>query len=253
MRILVLDVETTGLKKGRDALLEVGAAVFDSEVKAMIWAYSTLLPIQVENQAVHINNITQDMMKSIIDLYAWKPAFADVDGPLAPILQLCDSGAVDVCAAHNREFDQGFIDALAENPPLLRNQDRTPIPWFNTIDINYPKQKSKSALRYLAVDHGIPVGSQLHRALSDVLLTCELLAQVENLDVEIVEALKPRTVFEALVAYEDRELAKKAGFRWNANGASHTKRKPGRWEKKLPHDTPTEPTDKRPFRIMAAV
>jgi len=243
MRILVIDVETTGLKAGRDALLEVAAAVFDSGTKAMIWSYSTLMPIQVENQAVHINNITQDMMKSIIDMYAWKPVFTDVDGPLAPILQLCDSGAVDVCAAHNKDFDESFINALAENPPLLRNQDQLPIPWFNTIDINYPKQKSKSALRYLAVDHGIPVGSQLHRALSDVLLTCELLAQVENIDVQVVEALKPRAVFEALVSYDNRELAKKAGFRWNKTMK--------RWEKKLPHDTVVEASSDRPFRIRA--
>jgi DNA polymerase-3 subunit epsilon len=241
MRILVLDVETTGLKAGRDALLEVGAAVFASEVKAMIWAYSTLLPIQVENPAVHINNITQDVMKAGVDLYAWKPAFADVDGPLAPILQLCDSGAVDICAAHNKDFDQGFIDALAENPPLLRNQDRIAIPWFCTEDITYPKQQRSKALRYLAVDHGIPVGSQLHRALADVLLTCELLAQVEDLDVQIVEASKPRALFHALVSYDDRELAKKAGFRWNKTAK--------RWEKKLPHDTPLEPTGKRTFRI----
>jgi len=243
MRILVIDVETTGLKAGRDALLEVAAAVFDSGTKAMIWSYSTLMPIQVENQAVHINNITQDMMKSIIDMYAWKPVFTDVDGPLAPILQLCDSGAVDVCAAHNNEFDQSFIDALAENPPLLRNQNQTPIPWFNTMDIKYPKQKAKGALRYLAVDHGIPIGSQLHRALSDVLLTCELLAQVENIDVQVVEALKPRAMFEALVSYDHRELAKKAGFHWNSSMK--------RWEKKLPHDTPTEVTSDRPFRIRA--
>jgi DNA polymerase-3 subunit epsilon len=243
MRILVIDVETTGLKAGRDALLEVGCAVFDSSVKAMIWAYSTLLPIQVENQAVRINNITQEMMKSAIDLYAWKPAFTNDDGPLAPMLQLCDSGAVDVCAAHNRKFDEGFINALAENPPLLRNQDRIAIPWFNTIDINYPHQKSKSALRYLAVDHGIPVGSQLHRALADVLLTCELLAQVEDLDEQIVEAMKPRAVFQALVSYDDRELAKKAGFRWNKTMK--------RWEKELPHDAAIDPTSKRPFRIRA--
>jgi hypothetical protein len=52
-------------------------------------------------------------------------------------------------------------------------------------------------------------------------------------------------VFQALVSYDDRELAKKAGFRWN--------KEVKQWQKKLPCDTPIEATKQRPFRIRAVV
>ena len=191
---------------------------------------------------IHINNITQEMMQATIEVYDQHPVFAEADGALAPILQLCDSGAVDICAAHNRDFDQAFIDAMAENPPLLRGRDRMPLPWICTYEgIHFPQQKSKGALRYLAVDHGIPLGSQKHRALADVQLVCELLALVDDLDEQIVQALKPTAMFQALVSYDDRDLAKKAGFRWNSEAR--------RWQKKLPADTAIEPTQKRPFPV----
>jgi len=242
MRILVLDVETTGLKAGRDALLEVGAALFDSTVKQTLWMYSTIMPILIDNPAESINHISKDALQAAVNLYDWRPAFTELDGALAPVLQLCDAGAVDVCCAHNKDFDKGFIDALAENPPLLRGIDRVPIPWFCTKDgINYPQQGKAKSLRYLAVDHGIPIGSQRHRALADVMLVCDLLTLAEDLDAQVLEALKPQSLFQALVSFDDRELAKKAGFRWNGPAK--------RWEKKMSSDTPQQPVEERPFPI----
>jgi len=83
-----------------------------------------------------------------------------------------------------------------------------------------------------------------HRAIMDVIITCALLAEVPDLEHQLTEAFKPRKMFVAEVSYEDRGLAKGAGFVWD-------RLVPREWARKMPFDTITEPTEDRPFRVHA--
>jgi len=52
-----------------------------------------------------------------------------------------------------------------------------------------------------------------------------LLNTVEDIQTMFAKALRPKAVFKALVSYEERELAKQAGFKWFPERKS--------WERKM--------------------
>ena len=53
------------------------------------------------------------------------------------------------------------------------------------------------------------------RALSDCFYISEVFKKCENLEELLIKATEPRFLYKALVSYEERSLAKNAGFRWN--------------------------------------
>ena len=86
-------------------------------------------------------------------------------------------------------------------------------------------RKNRPSVTDLALSFSIPVWS-LHRALSDCFYISEVFKKCENLEELLIKATEPRFLYKALVSYEDRSLAKKAGFLWN-------KLVQGAWAKKL--------------------
>jgi DNA polymerase-3 subunit epsilon len=58
----------------------------------------------------------------------------------------------------------------------------------------------------------------VHRALNDCLLIAALFDRADDLQSLFEFAMRPKAMFVALVSYDDRDLAKKAGFRWNEPG-----------------------------------
>lgn len=229
MRALVIDTETTGLDPKDSDIIEVGAALFDTTSRQVLWAYGSLVFTETKNAAEFVNGIEQPLIEAARDL----PDARNV------VASLVESVKIDILMAHNADFDRKFIEQKWGVMVKPGTKDR--IPWVCTQkDIVYPNAKNSQNLSHLAVDHGIPIGI-LHRALNDVLLTIELLKKAPDLEHQIQIALGPRKIFEALVPYQQRNEAKSRGFNWNAGDK--------RWEKKMPADTPLEPTPERPFRI----
>ena len=66
----------------------------------------------------------------------------------------------------------------------------------------------------LALAYGIPVWSA-HRALTDCIYLSEVFQRCEDLERLIAHALEPRRLVRAQVSYDQRHLARDAGFRWN--------------------------------------
>jgi DNA polymerase-3 subunit epsilon len=225
MNLMILDVETGGV-----------------ENRGLLWAFSTLIP-GTSNEAAHINGISPELLASMC-------AVAEDlgTGLLEPFLDVLRQTPVAALVAHVAKFDQGFVEAFFEEP--LSDNDGVAIPWVCTEqDITWPKMKDRRPCRHLAhlcLDHGIPVGTQ-HRALADVMMIVELLKQVDDLEDQVARALKPRAVFQGQQRFEDNELAKQHGFRWDASGEECGRAKS--WWKVLPFDTPQAPTDERPFPI----
>lgn len=68
-----------------------------------------------------------------------------------------------------------------------------------------------------------------HRALDDCRLVADLLGKVPYLDYQLERAARPKLLVNALVSFEDKGLAKAAGFHWDSV-------LPRAWAKRMPED-----------------
>ena len=210
-KILILDTETTGLDENKDEIIEIGCILFHVSSKSVLSQVSFLLPVSA-NQAEHINGISAKVTN--IE-QPWE------DG-LNFFLKLVDCS--DLIVAHNVEFDRKWF-GIGRLPKLNKK-------WICTLeDINWSFQnslKTRPSVTDLALSFSIPVWN-LHRALSDCFYISEVFKKCENLESLLLKATEPRYLYKALVTYEERSLAKKAGFRWNSPVE-------GAWSRKLTSD-----------------
>jgi DNA polymerase-3 subunit epsilon len=192
-RILIVDTETTGLDPATGKLIEVGAVLFDVRQRAVLSQVSTLLPVE-ENPVEHINRIS--------------PAIACAT-PAAVIQQARElvralSVHADAFVAHNAEFDAKWLPGLG------------PQPWICTMDdVRWPKvSRARQSVVGLALDYGVPVWAA-HRALTDCTYLAQVMEREPALERLLVQALEPKQLYVAMVSYEDRRVARDAGFQWD--------------------------------------
>ena len=84
-------------------------------------------------------------------------------------------------------------------------------------DIRWPAERqlrSRPSVRDLALAYEIPVWAA-HRALSDCTYIAEVFRRCDDLEGLLIRGLEPRQLMRAQVSYDNRHLAKDAGFRWN--------------------------------------
>jgi hypothetical protein len=131
------------------------------------------------------------------------------------------AAAADVLVAHNAAFDRQWF-GREELPPLQR-------PWLCSMeDIRWPAERHLRAtpsVRDLALAYGVPVWAA-HRALTDCIYIAQVFEREEQLETLLQQALLPRKLYRARLPYDQRHLAKEAGFRWN-EGVQ------GAWSKRL--------------------
>jgi len=230
VKSLIIDVETTGLAVKKEETIEIGAALYDTELKVSLWQYGRIIHTEKENGAEFINKISREALDTAKLL----------GDPIKPVQDLLETGQVDIIMAHNKNFDMGFV--IKKWGIIANPNTGNPIPWICTKeDITFPNTQTSRKLGHLAWDHDILTNVK-HRALHDVLLVVELLKKVPDLDEQIRIALEPRKLFRAITSYDERDKAKKAGFSWNRGDK--------RWEKALPEDTHLDATEDRPFRVV---
>jgi DNA polymerase-3 subunit epsilon len=194
-KVLIVDTETTGLKPEEGAtLIEVGAILFDVELREVIAQLSFLLSTK-ENAAEHINRISPELTTKGEALeYPMLTAFRAM------------AVEADYAVAHNAAFDsQWFL-----NEPLG-------LKWICTMDdVSWPKntKRGRPSVVSLALDYGVPVWSA-HRALTDCVYLAEVMKREPRLRSLLVEALEPRKVYVSMLPYESRQQCKDAGFVWD--------------------------------------
>tara|TARA_Y100001968_G_scaffold331773_1_gene387623 strand:+ start:23714 stop:24538 length:825 start_codon:yes stop_codon:yes gene_type:complete len=197
-KVLILDTETTGLDENKEEVIEVGSILFHVPSKTVLSQVSFLLPV-TKNEAEHINGISSDVSNIS---QPWEKG-------LDFFLSLVDSS--DLIIAHNAEFDKKWFGK--GRLPLLNKK------WLCSLeDINWSFKKSlktRPSVTDLALSFEIPVWN-LHRALSDCYYLSEVFKKCEDLEDILIKASEPRYLYKAIVSYEERTLAKNAGFRWNS-------------------------------------
>ncbi|KGG15092.1 MULTISPECIES: 3'-5' exonuclease [unclassified Prochlorococcus] len=195
--ILILDTETSGLDPSKDQCIEVGAILFHVESRCVLSQVSFLMPV-MDNSAEAINKIP--------------PAITQLNQSWEKGLEYFNSlvDRSDVILAHNASFDrQWFGNGLL---PKLSKQ------WICSMeDIPWPSElllKGRPSVKDLALAYEVPVWSA-HRALTDCIYLVEVLRRCSDLETLLIHGLEPRKLMKAEVSYDERQLAKNAGFRWN--------------------------------------
>ncbi len=213
--ILILDTETTGLDENNDEVIEIGCILFNVPLKSVISQLSFVLPVE-NNAAEFINGISVDVSNV---MQPWKEG-------IQFFLKLIES--CDFIVAHNAAFDKkwfgkGYLPSINKK-------------WVCSLDdINWSFKKNikiRPSVTDLALGFNIPVWN-LHRALSDCYYISEVFKKIDNLEDLLLKATEPKYLYKAIVSYEDRSLAKNAGFRWNSPVQ-------GAWTRKLSETEATE-------------
>lgn len=202
-RALIIDTETTGLDPQKDKVIEVACILYDLEFAAPIASFASLIQAD-SNEAAGTNHIPPKLLKDA-------PAAPEVWGTVdRDFFQ-----RADVVLAHNASFDRAFV-------PKFRSQ-LLGKPWVCTMNhVEWPQPCSSKSLAAIALTHGVGI-VQAHRALADCDIIARLLTRVYEMgtgpsfDLQriIANAMRPRVKVVARVLYEQRDLAKQAGFTWD--------------------------------------
>lgn len=216
--IAILDTETSGLDPKRDELLEVAVATFDLDLGAMVEMHSYLLFAE-KNAAEAINGIAPELLKRHgrhfdcdRDLHAAQD--------IARVLLRADA-----VVAWNAAFDRPWIEGMLTRLDVLGPHT---LKWACAMDdMEWPRSSTSKSLVAMALAHGVGV-VDAHRATSDVLTLARMFQRAQELGADLPDmlarALRPRCEYRAAVSYDQRDLAKRAGFRWDADRKSWFKR-----------------------------
>ena len=195
--LLIVDTETTGLNPEEDHCLEIGAILYHVKTRSVLSQHSFLLPV-MSNDAEGINKIPAEITNLP---QPWQMGLEYLSSLLK---------SADAIVAHNATFDRQWF-----------GRDQLPMtckPWICTMeDIIWPKERQLSnrpSVRDLALSYGVPVWNA-HRALTDCIYIAEVFNRCDDLEELLIKGLEPRVLMRAQVSYEQRHLAKDAGFRWN--------------------------------------
>lgn len=206
MRALLVDLETSGLHWDEGhRVVEVAAALYDTKYASVIESFSALIRHH-ENGAEHVNGIPVGLLLEQGD---------DPEPVWHRFVGL--SQEAECFVAHRSEFDQGFARKSIEAIPL---EDWDPSkPWVCTkSDVEWPNKLRGDHLVQVALGLGLGV-SAAHRAMVDVDTTARCLTRLSQMGVDleslIRRAMRPKVRVVALVSYEQREIAKSAGFFWD--------------------------------------
>lgn len=202
-RLLFLDTETRRIQPATDSILEVSAVLWDIDTRSVISAWSDIVLRPMENEAESINRLPAPLLQ-----------YGTLWEDLACRLEK-DIRRADVLLAHNAVFDRSHLLAA----PLSVLEDKKCPPFICTYeDVRWPHASSSKSLVAIALAHGVGV-VQAHRALADAMLMARLFERVAEMGTDvramIAYGLRPKGFFKALVPYEQRDLPKTAGFRWN--------------------------------------
>jgi DNA polymerase III alpha subunit (gram-positive type) len=204
MLVLGLDLETSGLEAKKDRIIEIGVVLWCTASHRPIQVYSDLIhwdDLQISEEVTNITGITtEDIQTYGVSLVA----------ALEKVKTIAKHA--DYIVAHNgNEFDKKFM----EEAWAQYSDTSISLSWIDTLtDLSYPSKITSRKLNHLAADHGF-LNPFAHRAIFDVLTMLEILSKYDINEV-VKMAASPTCRIYAKVSFEQKDLAKKEGFRWDA-------------------------------------
>jgi DNA polymerase-3 subunit epsilon len=204
MLILGIDFETTGLDPFVHSVTEIGMVLWETEIHAPIKVFGYL--VDPGEQAVWdpevlaITGITPKVCKKYG--YPYERALKQV---------LSWYQGADMACAHNgTRFDRPFFNAWCKKFGYDPEPDKL---WLDTntdIELPFPNKMSRK-LTYMAADHAF-LNPFPHRAVFDVMTMLKVLDQYD-LERVIFLAKQPTITVQAIVSFDNRDLAKARGYR----------------------------------------
>lgn len=165
---VVIDTETTGLDSTKDELVEIGAVATRRSLPVLgLWAALIKPPCAIPPELSAIHGITDSDVASAIPK-------AEAYAGLAEFLNLFESLCAVTLAAHNAEFDRGFIMQPENFTDWLCTKRLAQHLWPDA-----PNHKNQT-LRYWRNLNVETFGIAPHRALGDALVTAALLRDELN-------------------------------------------------------------------------
>ncbi|NBQ21588.1 MAG: 3'-5' exonuclease [Synechococcaceae bacterium WB6_3B_236] len=196
-RLLILDTETSGLDSDRHQCLEVGAILFSVQQRTVLAQLSFLIPA-ASNPAEALNGIAPAATQ---EPQPWQQSIVLLEAMVAQ---------AQLLVAHNAAFDRSWF-GRGPLPELA-------LPWLCSMeDISWPSERQlrpRPSVRDLALAYGVPVWAA-HRALTDCIYLAQVFERCSDLETLLREGSEPRQLYRAQVSFEERHLARDAGFRWN--------------------------------------
>jgi len=209
MKLFIIDTETTGLTED-DQICEIAGTQYEigMDYKGAIASISTLMPV-LSNDAEFINGIAPELTRV-------HEGFSVEYGNHKLSVSLFKAMAIasDYCVAFKAEFDAPLINALiGKQKWLCAMQD---------FEWGYPRVNAYGGYKLIDLALWMGIGiSTAHRAGDDVRLLVECMNRRQNLwdmiERAILRSNSPIIQLQALVSYEDRQLAKDAGFSWDGS------------------------------------
>jgi DNA polymerase III subunit epsilon len=159
-RYVVVDVETTGLSKVDDRVIELGAVLIQDYL--IVDEYTSLIDVDttIHWAAQRVHGISREMLRGRPPPELVWPVFASFLG---------DS----ILLGHNVWFDREFIRReLARFGVRLENRSKCTVHLSRKLLPKLPNHRLETVARHLLGD--LPQECQLHRALDDARLTAQV-------------------------------------------------------------------------------
>ena len=219
MRVVAIDLETSGLDPASCFITEIGWCLFDTDRSAPLMTGGGLTAAPSGEFEAH-----PELSPEIVALTGITDADCEEFGfsPRALLGQVStlftDHGA-ERFVAHNAPFDRSFLEPAAAAVGFTGLVGR---PWIDTrTDLPLADEATSGRLQHLLADHGI-IQPFRHRALFDALGCCLLLQKYPIAEV-IRRADAPSVTLVALVSFDEKELAKARRYRWDGATKTWTK------------------------------
>lgn len=201
MIICGLDFETTGLSPEKDRVIEIGMVLWDTDSHNMIRTCGELVrsDVKITAEITAINGITEASVEK----------YGIPQDEALTIVKDGIYGADAVCAHNGTNFDKQFYFHWLKRNNWLVSEHFANDLWIDTcVDLPQPLGK----LIYAAADRGF-VNPFPHRAVTDVLTMLRILDGYDVVEVAR-RARIPNVTVQALVSYDNRELARVRGYHW---------------------------------------